>query len=68
MTEQIKLNSGDSCFERARKMLAVASIVDDGLLAGRISETIQIYMDLDLKAVEHEQFQMDVSSSLRELE
>ena len=49
-------------------MLAVASIVDDGLLAGRISETIQIYMDLDLKAVEHEQFQMDVSSSLRELE
>ena len=47
--EKIQINSDDSCFERARKMLKAAGLIDNGMVALRMAEVVDAYQKLDLK-------------------
>jgi len=55
--DKIQLSSDDSCFDRARKMLKAAGVIDNGIVAARMAEAIDMYQKLDRKAVHaaHEQ-------------
>lgn len=47
--DKIQLSSDDSCFERARKMLKVAGVIDNGMIAERMAEAVDAYQKLDRK-------------------
>jgi len=55
--EKIQISSDDSCFERARKMLKAAGLIDNGMVALRMAEAVDAYQKLDRKAFHaaHEQ-------------
>ena len=48
--DKIQLSSDDSCFDRARKMLKAAAVIDNGGLAARMAEAVDAYQKLDRKA------------------
>ena len=48
--DKIPISSDDSCFERARKMLKAAGLIDNGMIASRMAEAVDAYQKLDRKA------------------
>jgi flagellar biosynthesis regulator FlbT len=49
-SDSIILNVGDSCFERARKILKRANLIDGVGLADRMAEALEAYRKLDHNA------------------
>lgn len=52
----VTLDRQDSCFERARKILQIAGVVDHVGINGRMAEAIEIYKNLD-QQISQEQYQ-----------